>query len=292
LRPIATSIRLGLRTGVANRTAAVWTYVTTLAAALPPAVIAGVVIHSRLGHSLSNGEFAKHLDPILWVQLVRDRGPGVEAIIPAFIGGLVLWAIVTTYTAGAIISAVSRSEPVRSGEFFGSGGRVFGRLMRLLSLGLPFVLLLTGLSAFGLYKGTNWLTENFISEKAVLGIRIASVILGALVFSWASGAYDFMKVEAVARGEHRARYAFVRGLSRAARAPIPVLFITVPFAGTAALATIVWSLADAHLSRSSWLLFAIGLLAQQAVVFFRALVKLSLFGAEVAFVMLAPDPKR
>ena len=121
----------------------------------------------------------------------------------------------------------------------------------------------------------------------MLAVRIIAASIAFLVFTWATGAYDFMRVEAVARGEHRARYAFVRGLARAVRHPLRVLSVELPLGGGALLLTIVASVLDAHISRGSWAAIIFGLLLEQLTAAARALIKVSLAGAEVAYVMLS-----
>src|SRR5205823_988972 len=97
-------------------------------------------------------DFAAGLDPVLFAQLIREKGPALSTLIPILIGSLLSWALISTYSAGAILSAVSRADPSRTGDYFSAGGRVFGRLLRLMLFGLPFELLLTGLAIYTAYK--------------------------------------------------------------------------------------------------------------------------------------------
>jgi hypothetical protein len=285
------SIRLGVRVGLGNKLAAIWMYVATCAASLPFAIGAAAIIQARLGHSLSALDFARRLDPILWAELLRRDRSSLLALVPVLIGSLVAWTLVSTYLSGAIIGAATRSEPSPSSELWGAGGRAFGRLLRLIALGLPFVVLIAGGAGYGLFKSIEALTGDWVSEKSVLLVRCSGTVVFAVVFLWASGAYDLMRVEAVARGEHRARHAFVRGLLRALRAPHAVLLIQAPFALLATAITVLWSVLDARLPRASWPLLLVGLIVQQAMVFARSVIKIALLGSEVAFVMLPREER-
>jgi hypothetical protein len=280
-------LALGLRAGLRHRTAAIWTYVAVAAASIPFAFVAGYIAQDRFAHSAAAESFARHLDPVMMFELVRAQLVGVDALLPGLGGALVLWCLISTYAYGATLSVVSRVDPARTSDFFSAGGRAFGRLLRLLAFGMSFVILATGLVTWGLYKMSVLITEDWVSEKGVLVFRLGATAIGLLVFVWASGAYDFMRVEAVARGEHRARYAFVRGVARAVRHPIAVLVVELPFALGAVLLTVLASLVDVHVARSSWFMIILVFLFQQLVAFARALIKVSLAGAEVAYVLLS-----
>jgi hypothetical protein len=131
------------------------------------------------------------------------------------------------------------------------------------------------------------LTEDWISEKGLLLANLLTLLVAGLLIAWVTGAYDFMRVEAVARGEHRARYAFIRGLARAARHPVAVLVLSIPFALLALALTVAASLIDVEIGRSSWTMIVLGFILEQATCFSRAVLKVGLAGAQVAYVMLA-----
>jgi hypothetical protein len=289
---IASAIKHGLRAALRHYPAAVWTYVLVSLGALPVAVALGALVQQRYGDSLDAGAFARALEPLLVTELAirEERALGMIAFM---LGGTVfLWAIVSTFLAGATINAVSRAEQTRTGEFFAGGGRVFGRLMRLLPLALPFSLLAVGLPAFLLNKLATSIIRDLASDRGAVLVRWATIAIALVLLAWTSGAYDLMRVEAVARGEHRARYAFWRGLMRAVKRPLSVLALSSSFGVAGVALTLLVSLGDVELSRSGWFAIVIGFLLQQAIAFVRALLRVGLAGAEVAYVMLSMDAGR
>lgn len=262
----------------------IWSWVGSLLVALPPALAAGWLVHDRVGASLVHDTFAQGADAQLWLELLRERGTAVAALIPYLVGAVLSWAVVAAFLGGAIISAVSAEEPPRTADLLSGGGRVFGRMIRLMFLGLPLVALVAGGAGFALFRGLAWLTEGWRSEPAVFGARAVAVLALLGAGAWAAAAYDLMKVEAVAKGEHRARYAFARGLESAVRRPLALLGLYLPFAAGILGITLAASLLDVRLPRSGWVMVAVGVLLQQAVALSRAWLRVAVAGAEVAWV--------
>lgn len=278
------AVRAGLRAPWRNLTPAIWTYVFGALASLPVALAGAFLVHERLSRSLSAGDFAARIDPVLVAELLSEQGEGVRGLLPVFIGTLAFWLAISTYLSGATLSAVTRSEGPRTGEFFAEGGRVFGRLLRLLCLAIPFVALVVGAPTFFLAKALKAITEDWISEQAVVAAKLSLALVVAIILAWASGASDLMRIEAVARGERRARYAFVRGLFRAGRHPVALLVVVTPFAVMSIGITIAFSLVDIEIGRSSWVAIAAGFVFQQGIAFARALLRVGLLAATVALV--------
>jgi hypothetical protein len=274
----------GIRSARINLGPVTWTYVASLLSALPLAIGAGAVVHGTYAKSLEASAFAARLDPSLMAELLRARGDALSLYLPMIAGAMIFWAGLSAFLAGAVIMAVSSEEPPRTGDFFSGGGRVFGRLLRLVLLGLPFTILCAGAVGFGAHLLTEWIIEDWVSEKGVIAVRIAAVAVTGLVLAWANGAYDLMRVESVAKGEHRARWAFWRGLKRAAAHPMQLLALYLPFVGAAILLTLAVSLIDVRVARSSWVLVVAGLVLQQATAFLRAALRVGLAAAEVSYV--------
>src|SRR5688572_23303191 len=119
---------------------------------LPIALYVFMCVFPAVGASLYAEAFAAGLEPIAWLSILLKHEAGLPAA-GALAAGLVgLWAIVSTYLNGATIAALSRSERISTNELYSSGGRVFGRLLRLLPLATTFWGLLVGGSAYGLYR--------------------------------------------------------------------------------------------------------------------------------------------
>ena len=274
----------GLRASRTNVGPVTWTYLTSLLAAFPLAIGAGAVVHGSYGKSLEALAFASRLDLTLMAEFVRARGEALSVYGPLIAGAMIFWAGLSAFLTGAVIMAVSSEEPPRTGDFFSGGGRVFGRLLRLTTFALPFTLLAVGAFGAGTRIAVEWLVEDWVSEKGVLAMRLLWLVSTALVLAWVNGAYDLMKVESVAKGEHRARWAFWRGLKRAVLRPLPLLAIYLPFVGAAILLTVLSSLIDVQIARSSWIWLIFGLLLQQATAFARAALRVGLAAAEVAYV--------
>jgi hypothetical protein len=281
---VGRAVKDGVGAALRNYPAAVWTYVLLTLASLPIALAAGVFVHGHLASSERADDFARGLDALGWLEILRQDAAVQPVVIVVMAGLFVSWIVASTYLAGATIGAVSRAgEPTKTSDFFAGGGRSFGRLMRLLTFTVPFFALAVVLPAWGAGALVERLTREMVSEKAVLAVRALAVVLGLVLFAWASSAHDFMRVEAVARGEHRARYAFWRGLQRAVRHPFGAASLSAVFGGSALLLTLVASLADVRLDRASWLTVLGGVVLQQGVVLARAALRVALAGAEVAF---------
>lgn len=281
---LGAALSRGARAARQNLGAVTWTYLASLLSALPLAIGAGVVVFSSYGKSLEAEAFAARLDPMLIAEFLRARGDALLVYAPLIAGAMIFWGGLSAFLSGAVIMAVSSEVPARTGEFFSGGGRVFGRLLRLVLFGLPFTLAAVGAIGAGVYFLSEWMIEDWVSEKGVIAIKLLSLAVTAFVLAWINGAYDLMKVEAVAKGEHRARWAFWRGLRRAATHPFEVLGVYLPFVGIAIGLTIVSSLIDVRIARSSWLWVIVGLVLQQATAFARAALRVALAGAEVAYV--------
>lgn len=274
-------LRGGVRGALRCWPAAVWLYVATAIVAMPFALGIGAVFQDHLASSLDAKLYAAGDQPAAGLAVLIAEDSGLRAMIVVLFAIIVLFAIASTYLTGATIAAVSRQQPTSTHDLYTGGGRVFGRLLRLLSLAAPFWIAVVGLACFGLFKGVQAMVRDWVSEPGVLAARLIAVALGAAVIFWTSGAYDLMRVEAVARGEHRARFAFWRGLMRALRRPLAPLLIAGGFGLLMVLVTLLWSLIDARLSRASFLWIAIGFLFQQAIAFARAFLRVSALASAV-----------
>ncbi len=277
-------ITKGVRAARANLGPVTWTYLASLLSALPLALGAGAIVFSSYGHSLEAGAFAARLEPMLMAEFLRARGEALMVYLPLIAGAMIFWGALSAFLAGAVIMAVSSEEPPRTGEFFSGGGRVFGRLLRLVLFGLPFTIVAVGAVGAGSSALGEWVVEDWASEKGVLVVRLFYVVVTMLVLAWVNGAYDLMRVEAVAKGEHRARWAFWRGLKRASKQPLGLLGVYLPFTGAAFALTIFASLVDVRITRTGWLWVIVGLLLQQVIAFARAWMRVALAAAEVAYV--------
>lgn len=278
------ALTVGLQAVRRNLGPVTWTYLASLLSAFPLAVAAAFVVQRKFGSSLEAARFASGLDPELMMELVKESSGALLVFVPLIAGAMLFWGGLSAFLTGAVLLAVGSEEPPRTGEFFSGGGRVFGRLLRLVLFGLPFAGLVTGLVGAGVVALSDWMAEDWVSEKGVIAVRLGSLLVIGLTLAWANAAYDLMKVEAVAKGEHRARYAFARGLKRAVRHPIELLALYLPFVVAALLVTVCSSLVDVRIPRSSWFLVLVGLLLQQGTAFFRAVLRVGLAGAEVAYV--------
>lgn len=282
------AIKHGVGAARTNLGAVTWQWVASLLASVPFALVGAFVVNRHFSSSLSAETFAAGLDPELAAELWLERGDELALLGPMFVGALAFWVALTAFMKAAILAAVASETPMRTGELLAAGGRGFGRLMRLFPLGAAFSAVIVGASAFGLTKLHGVVTEDWVSEKGVFFLRLVVFGLVLLILSWTNGAYDLMKVEAVAKGEHRARWAFWRGLVAAARGPGRLLAVYLPFAIIAVVVTFVVSLIDVRISRTGYAVVAAGFLMQQGVAFVRAYLSVALAGAEVALLSRAP----
>lgn len=278
------SLARGVRAARRKRGAVVWTYLAALLSSLPLALVIAKMVDSEFAKTLEADLFARHVDVMLMAEFVLDRAQTLMMLVPLLLGASVFWAGLSTFLNGAVLLAVHAEEAPSTSEFFAGGGRVFGRLLRLFFLGVGFELVMVALFVGLTFKGASVVTEDWVSERSILGVKVFAAGVSALIICWAVGAYDLMKVEAVAKGEHRARYAFVRGLKRAVLGPVKLLGIVVPFAGGAVVVGLIGTLIDVRITRSSWGLIVLGLVVQQLAVLVRAALKVGLAGAEVAYV--------
>lgn len=258
-----------------------WLYVVSLFAALPFGLAAAWLTEQTFASSLVGDELLRHLSTDLLLEWLRQERRAVGLMVP-FGAGVVLsmlgWS---AFFDGAVVSAVASEGPVRTGDFYSGGGRVFGRMLRLLCFGLPFTLLVTGGTGLALLRGLRSLTADWIDERAVFGAQLGSLLLLALILSWCKGAHDLMKVEAVAKGEHRARWAFWRGLSRALVAPHSVLAANLPFLGLGVLLTIVGLSLDLQIQRIEPTGIALAFALEQGAAFLRSFLEVAMTGAMV-----------
>jgi hypothetical protein len=281
---VVRSIGAGFRAARKNLVAAVWIYLASMLSAFPIAVSLAFVVDAAYGKSLAAPAFAERLDPELAVELAMSQADALLPYLPLVAGAMLFFGALSAFLTGAVLMAVSSDEPPRTGDFFSAGGRVLGRMLRLVLFGLPFSALVAGLAGVGAFRLATHVSEDWVSEKGVVAVRVAAAIVTGLVLAWVNGAYDFMKVEAVAKGEHRARYAFVRGLERAFFHPLDLFGVFLPFVLLAIAVTVLASLADVAIARSSWIAIALGVLLQQATAFLRAILRIGVAGAEVAYI--------
>lgn len=273
--------RRGLASARENLAAVTWRYVASFVAALPVALAFGALVDGYFASSLEAERFAAGLDVQLWAELLFDRADALALFGPMLLGGLVFWVAISAFLTGGVLSTVNADVPLRTNELFAAGGRGFGRLMRLFPLGVGFSLLVVGVVGALVMLGQKKLTEDWVSEQGVALTRWLGFFVIGLVLSWANGAYDLMKVEAVTRGEHRARYAFVRGVAAAARSPLRVLGVYLPFVVLAVVVTLLFSLVDVRIARTNAGLVVLAFVLQQIAAFVRSFLSVALAGAEV-----------
>jgi hypothetical protein len=275
------AIRAGFAGALRIWPAAVWMYLVTAFSAFPVFLAVAFLTFEGTAKIVDAAEVAAGFDPVILFSLLLKNQRALRAILPMFAGIVVLWVVASTYLSGATIAAVSRRDTTSTHELMTGGGRVFGRLLRLLIFGGPFWVLTVGLCAYGLFKGTEALTRDMISERGAFALRAGSTFLAAMIVVWTSGALDQMRIEAVARGEHRARYAFWRGLQRAVLHPWVVFRTTAAFTAAMVSLTLLWSLCEVHIPRSSLILVLMIFLIQQALAFSRAFLRVATFAAAV-----------
>lgn len=274
-------VRAGVAAAWANLGAVTWRYVASLVSALPFALAFGLVVDGYFAKSLTAETFAAGVDLVLLVEFALANKDALVALVPVLAGGVILWSAISAFLTGGVLSTVAADHPLRTNELFAAGGRGFGRLMRLLPFGAVFTVVALVLPAVGLFALHHEVTESWVSERGVVATRLAVLLLVVLLFAWANGAYDLMKVEAVAHGEHRARYAFWRGLVRAAKAPISLVVVYLAFVVVAVVVTLAASLIDVRLARTGAVTIAAAFVLQQATAYVRAFVSVALAGAEV-----------
>ncbi len=273
--------RRGVSAARENLAAVTWRYVASFFSALPLALAFGAIVDGYFASSLEAERFAEGVDLQLWAELLFDRGDALAVFAPLVLGASIFWIAVSTFLTGGVLATVHADVPLRTNELFAAGGRGFGRLMRLFPLGAGFTAVVVGVVAGGLTFLHNEGTEDWVSEKGVVATRLVCLAVIALVAAWANAAYDLMKVEAVTRGEHRARYAFVRGVAAAARSPLRVLAVYLPFVFAALIVTLLVSLIDVRIARTNGVWVFVAFALQQGVAYFRAFTSVALAGAEV-----------
>lgn len=281
-RTTPTTVRLGVQSGLRHVRVALWCYVLTSMLVLPVMLAVGAAVHGYVGHSLSAGRFAEGVDAFLIGGLLRDRAPALMAMVPVLLGVLVLFAGLSVFSSGAILTAVQRATPMPTAALFAAGGRHFWRLVRLAFFGLPFCALLVGIPAVIATKIVGRLVEDSVSEVGTLAARATLVAFVALVFAFANAVYDLMRVEAVVGDEPRARWAFVMGVVRGFSNPWRLMKTYLPFAIVAVGLTVLGSLLDARFARTSAGAIVLGVVLQQFVTFSRTMIRIGLAGAEVA----------
>lgn len=289
---VTSSVRAGFGAGRMSVSAAIWTWIAVLLVSLPLASAVGALVHQTMGTSLRSDLFAEGLDAVHLAALIRVGKPVFATFLPIIVSSILLWAVLSTFLTGATIAALSRGAPTSTHELFTGSGRVFGRLMRLNAFGIPFWCLTVGLTAWGASKGLGRLTEGWISEKAVLFARLIGMALVVAVAGWASSACDLMRVEAVSRGEQRARWAFVRGLGRAVSRPISAACVVVPFGALSLCLSCLGLFFDVRLGRGSVVAIVLGFVLEQGLAFARAWLRVAMLGAEVSFAMRSSEGAR
>lgn len=224
----------GLRVAGRRLGVVTWIYVVSVFAALPFGLAFGFLADRSFSASAVGAALLTEAPMDLLLEWLRAERSAFSLFVPFGVGVLLSMLGWSAFFDGAVVAAVANEGPVRTGDFYSGGGRVFGRMLRLLVFGLPFTCAITGGAGALLYFGERRLTEGWVDERAVFGVQVAALVLLLIVLSWCKGAHDLMKVEAVAKGEHRARWAFVRGAARALVAPHRVLLANLPFllAGT------------------------------------------------------------
>lgn len=274
-------MKSGVNAAIRCWPAAVLNYVATALISLPLALAVGYSFHTHLSASADADIYARGLDPTMILAVLTAKEAAAVALVVVVIGLVVLWGVASTYLTGATLAVLVTPRSTSAHDLYESGGRVFGRLMRLLGFSGPFWLLVVGLPSYGLYKGIEALTRDWASERAVLAARLAALGIAVLLLCWASTTCDLMRVEAVARGERRARFAFWRGLVRGAKKPFAPLSIAFIYTGAMVVVTLLHSLFDAHFARSSMVWIAVGFVLQQAVAFSRAFLRVAALGSAV-----------
>jgi hypothetical protein len=277
-------IKSGIGVAARRLGPATWVYLVSLISTLPAALAIAWLADRHLGASPAGDAALGGLSIGMIVELWATQRASLEPLVPLALGASILTVALSAFFDGAVIAAAAAEGPLRTGDFYAGGGRVLGRMLRLLTFNVPFVLGAAGGSAFGLSKAFGAITKDWIDEPAVFFTGAAGVALWLILIAWIKGASDLMKVEAVAKGEHRARWAFARGLGRAVRHPLQLLLANVPFLGLALAITLGSLVVDRGLDRSADEGIVLGLLLQQGTAFVRAVLEVGLMGAMVALV--------
>lgn len=274
----------GLRLARQRLSLSAWVYSATLVSALPFGIGVGSLLHSELSHRAVAGEFAEGLAPDLMVELLLEHGSALSTMVPLLLGVWLAWLFMSTFLTGAVMMAACSEDPGDTSEFFARGGRVYGRLLRLLIFAAPYGTIAIGLVVVLATKLSGWLVEDWVSDGAAFAAKWGLALAALGLIAWIVGSLDFMRVEAVAKGERRARYAFVRGLARSLRSPIRTLAVVLPFMLAGVGMTLLGALADSHLTRSGWIVIGLGLILQQGIAFSRSFFRVAQLCSEVAFV--------
>jgi len=187
-----------------------WIYALNFSLALMGTLPFSLRLSRVLDRSLAAERLYKGFDLTVFIELVTQPDVSLRALVPGSFLFTLLFFVTMLFLTGGILEAYRYDRKLKPGEFFYSCGTFFRPFVRLLGL-LLIVLVPVGV-LFGLVqRWSNRLAADAPWEMLGFWVQVGGTMVMLFLFMVVRLWFDMAQVCAVAEGELRMRYAFVRG---------------------------------------------------------------------------------
>lgn len=283
LRPMGA----GLRAATSCFGAAVALWVLGLVLALPVGLMTAQLVHRVFGRTLIAEPIAARFLPLYGAELFASQRPSLLAFGPVVVGVVLLWLVLTPWMQGFGLGAVRKAQ----GGAAAHAGRHYGRLLRLWPLTLLWSgVVLAPLGALAV-KLAGQGVQSWTSERGVLGLRLAIVVLMLAIAAWLRGSVALMRAAAVLHPEQALWRIVLREAVAAGRQPVLPFASVAGFFGLGLAASLVGSIVHTHMRLDLLWVLVCALLLQQATALFRVGLQLALHGTALEHIQSRRAPE-
>jgi len=314
------AIRTGWRQAISGRRMVFWIWLLGMAASIPAAVVMQQSFEGAIGSSQVHEDLRNGLD-MPWLFEYAHGAHGIEKSVtasrltkagfldnleawftgklfatdPALVGMGVLYALGWTFLLGGLLEQLIRPVPkLTLAHFFQSGGRFFGRFVRLVVLSAPLYYLI--------YKGSRKLfatiesaTRDVTAETSVLAFNLAGAVLIIGLLMLVNMSFTYAKISMVFEDRRSALGTALRGIGFVLAHPVRTAGVYLGIAlGSLVLLAAYWVVAPG-LGGGHWITVLWAFLLAQLYLVAKLTVRVAFFAGQTDLyrqtVHPAPEPE-
>ena len=243
---------------------------------------ARALVGNYFGHSLQADYFLNQFNYMAVVNFLKDNASGLSVLLAVFLVLALFYLLIQYFLAGGIYSIyIQEDPPTDLPGFFQLCTEFFGRFLRILLLGLLF--LLTVVFIYFLLNGFLGLLKkhifNEIYSSLLRGSVLFAIVLLVLFFSML---LDYTKTFLVLDKHKSVLAAFAKSVGFVAQhfGSTILLYFLLVLTGVFLIA--VYLVVSRYFNGQSWLYIGILFALQQIFIFFRVGLRLQFFASQIA----------
>ena len=301
-----TAYREGARRVARAPMVVVGAWVTSLAMALPLALVVREMIAGHLGESLAAGAALRGVNWDWWQEFsAQATGIGTtftpsilgfaavlrnisdladnRTLATVVAGALTAWLVVWSFLSGGILDRFARNRAVGAPGFFAAAGTHFFRFARLgLAAWLAYYLLFAYVHGWLFKDLWQWAIRDLTVERTAVQLRLGLYLVFGIMLVFVNLVVDYARIRIVVEDRRSALGAIAAGLRFVLRRPGRTVWLyAINTLGFLLLVAIYAAVAPGarHTGAAEWA----ALFAGQAYVVGRVWVKLLFYASQVAF---------